>query len=76
MGLIMLILIGTVPTAYALNRAVPAAYEAQFHAGSARAVQVLTAHAKAPAAADAEKSVEDYIATKEIAPTPWPRWLR
>jgi PiT family inorganic phosphate transporter len=68
MGLIMLILIGTVPTAYALNRAVPAAYEAQFHAGSARAVQVLTAHAKAPAAADAEKSVEDYIATKEIAP--------
>jgi PiT family inorganic phosphate transporter len=37
MGLIMLILIGTVPTAYALNRAVPAAYEAQFHTGSARA---------------------------------------
>jgi inorganic phosphate transporter, PiT family len=31
MGLIMLILIGIVPTAYALNRAVPAHYETQFH---------------------------------------------
>lgn len=41
MGLIMLILIGTVPTAYALNRAVPAEYEAQFAAHSAAAVQVL-----------------------------------
>ncbi len=30
MGLIMLILIGTVPTAYALNRAVPAQYVADF----------------------------------------------
>jgi PiT family inorganic phosphate transporter len=42
MGLIMLILIGTVPTAYALNRAVPAEYEAQFATNSAAAVQVLT----------------------------------
>ena len=30
MGLIMLILIGTVPTAYALNRALPASQIAQF----------------------------------------------
>jgi PiT family inorganic phosphate transporter len=48
MGLIMLILIGTVPTAYALNRAVPAAYEAQFHAGSARAVPPSTPMPVAP----------------------------
>ena len=40
MGLIMLILIGIVPTAYALNRAVPASYEAQFHAASVSAEAV------------------------------------
>ncbi len=33
MGLIMLILIGTVPTAYALNRAVPPGSPAEFHRG-------------------------------------------
>jgi PiT family inorganic phosphate transporter len=68
MGLIMLILIGTVPTAYALNRAVPAAYEAQFHAGSTKAVQALSPHATAPAAPNAEKAIERYIADKAIAP--------
>ncbi|WP_206242549.1 inorganic phosphate transporter [Novosphingobium terrae] len=66
MGLIMLILIGTVPTAYALNRAVPSAYEAQFHTGSAAAAAALAAHSgNAKPAANAEKAVETYIATKE-----------
>src|SRR5262252_3392599 len=37
MGLIMLILIGTVPTAYALNRALPPSQTAQFLANSAAA---------------------------------------
>jgi PiT family inorganic phosphate transporter len=37
MGLIMLILIGTVPTAYALNRALPQSQSAQFSANSAAA---------------------------------------
>jgi len=50
MGLIMLILIGTVPTAYALNRAVPASYTAEFQANSTAARAVLDGGA-APAAA-------------------------
>jgi PiT family inorganic phosphate transporter len=44
MGLIMLILIGTVPTAYALNHSVGRDEVALFVADSARAVQVLDAH--------------------------------
>jgi inorganic phosphate transporter, PiT family len=41
MGLIMLILIGTVPTAYALNRSMPASQMEQFRTTSAAAVQVV-----------------------------------
>jgi PiT family inorganic phosphate transporter len=41
MGLIMLILIGLVPTAYALNRAVPASATMDFVAVSAQADRVL-----------------------------------
>ena len=41
MGLIMLILIGTVPTAYALNRAVPERYTIEFHQNSVAAANVL-----------------------------------
>jgi PiT family inorganic phosphate transporter len=41
MGLIMLILIGTVPTAYALNRALPESQIAEFHAASAAAATVI-----------------------------------
>src|ERR1700756_4415262 len=41
MGLIMLILIGTVPTAYALNRALPEGALAQFSANSAAASKVV-----------------------------------
>jgi PiT family inorganic phosphate transporter len=41
MGLIMLILIGTVPTAYALNRALPASQVAEFHAASDAAAAVI-----------------------------------
>ena len=39
MGLIMLILIGTVPTAYALNRALPASHLASFSQGLACGLQ-------------------------------------
>ena len=67
MGLIMLILIGTVPTAYALNRAVPAHYEQQFHVQSAAAEKVFTAHGKGVAApSDARASVTSYIADKKL----------
>jgi PiT family inorganic phosphate transporter len=41
MGLIMLILIGTVPTAYALNRALPDSQVAQFLVNSAAAARVV-----------------------------------
>ncbi|MBN8960277.1 MAG: inorganic phosphate transporter [Rhizobiales bacterium] len=43
MGLIMLILIGTVPTAYALNRALPVSQVAQFQAASTAASEVIAA---------------------------------
>jgi PiT family inorganic phosphate transporter len=43
MGLIMLILIGTVPTAYALNRALPESQVAQFQKTSAAASAVVAA---------------------------------
>jgi PiT family inorganic phosphate transporter len=67
MGLIMLILIGTVPTAYALNRAVPAQYEAQFATNSVNAISVLKTHGGDKAApADARKSVTSYIADKKL----------
>ena len=41
MGLIMLILIGTVPTVYALNRALPDSYVPQFFKASAAASEVI-----------------------------------
>jgi PiT family inorganic phosphate transporter len=43
MGLIMLILIGTVPTAYALNRAMPASHTQQFIEASEAASKVIEA---------------------------------
>ena len=45
MGLIMLILIGTVPTAYALNRAMPASQMEQFQTNSTAASDVIEAKA-------------------------------
>ena len=76
MGLIMLILIGTVPTAYALNRAVPAEYVAQFHTSSVATAQVLRGHegnpAPLPAPADARKAVTHYIADKAYSPATLP----
>jgi PiT family inorganic phosphate transporter len=41
MGLIMLILIGTVPTTYALNRSLPASYTPAFATASVAAAQVI-----------------------------------
>lgn len=71
MGLIMLILIGTVPTAYALNRAVPPAYTAQFETASAAAASALAPHGAGPAPgmspAAARTSVTRYIAEKTLA---------
>ncbi len=69
MGLIMLILIGTVPTAYALNRAVPENYTVEFRQNSASAAQALGAAAPAGESPDqARAQVTRYIADKTYAP--------
>jgi PiT family inorganic phosphate transporter len=70
MGLIMLILIGTVPTAYALNHAVSANDVQQFISASAQAGQVLDAHVDKTGVlgADARSEVTDYIRTKQLQP--------
>ena len=67
MGLIMLILIGTVPTAYALNRAVPAQYVSQFEASSTAAATALASKGGA-APADPRAAVTRYIADKTLSP--------
>jgi PiT family inorganic phosphate transporter len=70
MGLIMLILIGTVPTAYALNHAVTAHDVQAFIAASEQAGQVLDQHVNKSGilGEDARAEVTDYIRTKEIKP--------
>src|SRR5438445_13412799 len=52
MGLIMLILIGTVPTAYALNHAVGYSQVQDFVAVSEQAAKVMTAHVDSNAVID------------------------
>ena len=68
MGLIMLILIGTVPTAYALNRAVPAQYVAEFHQHSETVTQRLASLGASVAAVegDPRAAVTRYIADKQL----------
>jgi PiT family inorganic phosphate transporter len=70
MGLIMLILIGTVPTAYALNHAVTTAQTQDFIAASEQAGRVLDSHVDKSGilGEDARAEVTDYIRTKEIRP--------
>jgi PiT family inorganic phosphate transporter len=72
MGLIMLILVGTVPMAYALNRAMPVDQVTQFVA-MAQATQgslVRGNAAAVPAAtpADPRKVLSDYVRTKALTP--------
>jgi PiT family inorganic phosphate transporter len=69
MGLIMLILIGTVPTAYALNHAVGYSQVQNFAAISQQAEQVFN-HYVSPNAviSDARTELTDYIRTKEFNP--------
>lgn len=67
MGLIMLILIGTVPTAYALNRAVPERYTAEFHGYSIAAADALSDSAPAADPALSRARVTTYIADKRYS---------
>ena len=69
MGLIMLILIGTVPTAYALNRAMPEAQITAFEQVSQQAAGVLARYAGDVAApADARAAVTAYVRDRALAP--------
>ena len=67
MGLIMLILIGVVPTTYALNRAMPASQIAQFEANSQAASAVINAKAAGyNVIGDPRPAVTQYVALREI----------
>ncbi|WP_343716811.1 inorganic phosphate transporter [Inquilinus sp.] len=69
MGLIMLILIGTVPTAYALNRAMPESQITAFAQVSDQAAGVLGHYAGTTAApADARAAVTAYVRDRALAP--------
>jgi inorganic phosphate transporter, PiT family len=69
MGLIMLILIGAAPTAYALNRTMPDNATPGFISSATAAAQVFTAHggdAAAPTPAAARKIVGDALRDKTL----------
>jgi inorganic phosphate transporter, PiT family len=67
MGLIMLILIGTVPTAYALNRALPASQIEHFVVASKTASQVIDAKAAGyNVMGDPRPAVTGYVAAHQI----------
>jgi PiT family inorganic phosphate transporter len=70
MGLIMLILIGTVPTAYALNHAGTPHDIQEFIAASERAGHILDRHVDRNGilGPDARAEVTDYIRTKKLQP--------
>ncbi|MDR3751718.1 MAG: inorganic phosphate transporter [Terracidiphilus sp.] len=70
MGLIMLILIGTVPTAYALNHAVSARDAQDFIAVSQQTGHILDSHVNPNGVlgSDARAEVTDYIRTKQVQP--------
>jgi PiT family inorganic phosphate transporter len=67
MGLIMLILIGTVPTAYALNRALPESQIVQFTENSTAASKVIEAKAAGhTVAGNPRPAVTKYVAERQI----------
>jgi PiT family inorganic phosphate transporter len=71
MGLIMLILIGVVPTAYALNRAMPDSELAPFMVASDQVAYALDRHAEGRSVADPRAGVSEYLRTHQrTADTP------
>jgi PiT family inorganic phosphate transporter len=70
MGLIMLILVGTVPMTYALNRAMPADHMVQFIAVAESTQKSLVAASNGVAAPENPRAVlSDFIRTKDLQPT-------
>ena len=73
MGLIMLILIGVAPTAYALNRALPPSQTSSFVAASQAASQIIDAHgAGYDILGDPRKAVTDYVHAHKISEGTYP----
>ena len=72
MGLIMLILVGTVPISYALNRAMPADQTAQFATIAHVAQASLERTAPGAAPTDARATLSRYVRTKAIEPVTLP----
>ncbi|HEY3851595.1 MAG TPA: inorganic phosphate transporter, partial [Steroidobacteraceae bacterium] len=72
MGLIMLILIGTVPTAYALNRTMHERDVDKFVAISTQAQTALSRYATGPAPADPHAAAIDIVRTRSITPETLP----
>ena len=70
MGLIMLILIGTVPTAYSLNHAIGPSEVQSFIAASEQVGHILDRRAdpKAALSSDPRAEVTDFIRTKQMRP--------
>jgi len=69
MGLIMLILVGTVPTAYALNHAITRKDSDDFIAVSQQAAGILSNYVTPDAViGDDREEVTDYIRTKQFTP--------
>jgi len=70
MGLIMLILIGTVPTAYALNHAVTSKDMQDFINASDKAAAIISTHVdpKAILGGDARTELSAYLQTKQLQP--------
>ncbi len=69
MGLIMLILIGAAPTAYALNRTMPDSATPAFVSATQAAAQVFAAHdggQALPSVTDAKKTVGDALRDKKL----------
>ena len=70
MGLIMLILIGTVPTAYALNHAISPAQTQDFIIASEQVVQILERHIDGSnvVVSEPRKEVTTYLQTQQLRP--------
>jgi PiT family inorganic phosphate transporter len=68
MGLIMLILVGCVPTAYALNRAMPLDQMTPFVAMAQVTQQSLTKESPAIVNGDPRKVVSEFVRTHELKP--------
>ena len=68
MGLIMLILIGTLPMAYALNRTMPEGQATQFAAVAEVTQQALQRGSTQPAPADPRAVLSEYVRSKHSTP--------